>query len=428
MKIGELPFTSSTAPKLARFDTLVKGVLGVCLFFLCVFLVRDHLDSIRNFRFNDAELLSGMRKGFAQEAFSECRSESCNVAVVKVSEPVKEVRPKIYGRLMLALPVTFSISGPNVAPISFVPNHASDWAARQDNVQGSGTQVSTGWFVELGQSDAMSTPFKVNVPSAGYVSRMQLNESSVNPAQIESITKQTYQQRQDMHRAAIAKPSTWRPSSFEFQAMPTRMKLQIDSVTQDDINLGDHAYIVFSSPTGVGQPYSVETKVSSRGTTDGITYYEFTPHDYEVDWLKDYFNRSTGRTPKTDIVEVKVTKVAPVVPIDEVSVPKDSIVYETTGGKTLSGRGIVWVAFAGVAIPIHIQLGRAVNNQVNVVQINEPIIGGIRREDWQLIPKTARTKVKVAIGSVNRLYLAQGLTVIKSPSRSLTPGMAVREI
>jgi hypothetical protein len=429
MKIGELPFTASTAPKLTRFDTLVKGVLGVCLFFLCVFLVRDHLDTIKNFRFNDAKLLSGMRKGFTQEAFSECRSESCNVVVVKVGEPVKEARPKIYGRLMLAAPLTMSIIGPNVAPISFIPNYSSDWAARQDNLQGSGARVSNGWFIELGQSETLSfTPFKVKVPSAGYVSQMQLNESLVNPAVIESITKQSYQQRQDMHRLAMAKLSNWRPSNFEFQAMPSRLKLQIDSITKEDIDLGDHAYVVFSSPTGVGQPYSVETKVSSRGTSDGIVYYEFKPHDYREDWVKDYFDSTSGRTPKTDIVEVKITRVAPVVPVEEVSVPKDSIVYETTSGKTVSGRAIVWTAFAGVAIPLHVQMGRVVNNRVNVMPINEPLIGSIRREDWQLVPKNARTKIKVAMGSVNRAYLSQGLTIIQSPSRSLTPGMAVREI
>jgi hypothetical protein len=430
MKFRELPFTSGFGAKLTSIDSLVKGVLGVCLFFLCVFLVRDHLDSIKNFRFNDAELLSGMRKGFTQDAFSECRSETCNVAIVKVGEPVKEVRPKIFGSLILATPLTMSISGPNVAPISFIPNYSSDWAAKQDSVHaGSGIRVSTGWFVELGQSETLSfTPIRVRVPSAGYVSQMQLNESLVNPAPIESITKQSHQQRQDMQRVAIAKPSNWRPSSFEFQAMPTKMRLKIDSIAKEEIHLGDHAYIVFSSPTGVGQHYSVESKVSSLGTTDGIVYYEFTPHDYEEDWVKDYFARTNGRTPKTDIVEVKITKAAPVVPIEEVSVPKDSIVYETTGGKTLSGRAIVWAAFAGVAIPVHVQTGREVNNRVNVMPINQPIIGSIRPEDWQLIPKTARTKIKVAMGSAVRPYLSLGLPVIKSPSRSLTPGMAVREI
>jgi hypothetical protein len=144
--------------------------------------------------------------------------------------------------------------------------------------------------------------------------------------------------------------------------------------------------------------------------------------------VKDYFDSTSGRTPKTDIVEVKITRVAPVVPVEEVSVPKDSIVYETTSGKTVSGRAIVWTAFAGVAIPLHVQMGRVVNNRVNVMPINEPLIGSIRREDWQLVPKNARTKIKVAMGSVNRAYLSQGLTIIQSPSRSLTPGMAVREI
>jgi hypothetical protein len=428
MKYGDHPSEINFTPIVTRFESLIKGVLAVCVFFLCVFFVRHHLDDFRNYRVNDGELLSGMRKSFMSSVFNECRTETCSVAVVKVGAAVTQERRNLQGRLLVAPPTIIPMDAmPLVSPISFMPTDASDWVARQDKTFSKRTRLWSGWNLSIGQTDDGSA-LKIKVPSAGYISRMVVSEAAPSAVSIESLTRDSSTQRQALQRLAMSKRSTWRPTSVEFQGMPYNIRLAIESATTEDVALNDLVYLVFSSPTGLGASYQLETKVVSQGSNSTERYYEFRAEDEQADWLLDYFTRTNGRTPKTDLIEVKVITKAYVAPTDEMSIPKDAIVYETAGGKTEAGYGIVWVAFGGVALPIHVKVGQRINDKINVAPVSGPLIGAIRPEDWQLTPKAARTKIKVMVGAPGGAYLTEGVSVIKTPSQALTAGMAVRAI
>ena len=415
---------------------------------------RQAIEAVHPFSRGGGPLLSQLVIERDLSTLPDCRNDACTVETVA---PTMSAATPVPVRWLPDPVVRHPWPTRLKYPGSFQDWDTYEWIAR--GVLREPEAAPVGWQLRLGSNLGGLRYEMVDVPAAGYLARLVFPDGSgVGPLGYESHSTDT-PSRHAVKRRNQDALERWRragggrgpdgridadavapdgvleksplevtvsPEGLEYQPVSMPMSVQLPSGMVGRVRSGDPATLLLEAPRGFTPPVEVNGRViATRGDVA-----QWVADDTTYRWLNDYFSKTTGRTPASDRLTLRLRESLGGRAGQAVQVPVSAVVRRPGDATPAADEATVWVVAGGIAAPVHVRVGASDGDRVLVNEIRSPHSGPFRAADWSAFtpPQRAilyRQQASRLAGQSSPLLHADA-RVVSRPAATLRAGDALR--